>query len=107
MSALTEIASDLPYIGDSVRFKALSVTDVSGSLITSPSAATLTLVRPDGTTAASGVSLVNDGSGNYHYDYAVDQAGVWQARFSFTASSFTGKFILSLVVLPFDSSRTG
>lgn len=60
------------YAGDQIRLKALNVVDLNGSAITAPTATQLVVKDQDGNQLLSTTSgIVNDGGGNFHYDYTI------------------------------------
>lgn len=74
-----------------MRLLAQNVKDLSGNLITSPSSVTIVITKPDSTTATI-TTPVNDGSGNYHYDYQIlstDPVGKWSHQWTFVAGTLT------------------
>ena len=67
-------------IGDQVRFSC--AFSVSGSA-TDPTPVALNVKAPSGNTAPYTYALaeiIKDSTGNYHKDVAIDEAGIWIAR---------------------------
>ena len=80
--ALSEVAMTTP---NTTIDSSATLTDATGTLITSVSAATLTVTYQDGTTASPAVT--NMGSGVYTATYATKGPGVLTELWSFTDTS--------------------
>lgn len=72
------------YVGDSVRVSTSTVFQDSGATPADPDVVTGKFKDPSGnvTTYVYGTDaeLVKDGTGNYHFDIDIDEAGVWWYR---------------------------
>lgn len=69
----------------------LSVNFKVNGVLTNPTTISATVRKPDGTTAvyttATSPAIVNDGTGLYHLDVVVDQAGQWTYKFVGTGAA--------------------
>jgi hypothetical protein len=68
-------------VGDKIR---LSCAFTSGSTPTDPTAVTVKVKEPDGTITTG--TVVKDDTGDYHYDWTIDQAGRHWYRFEGTGT---------------------
>jgi len=81
----------MAYPGETIRLSALGVTDLNLNPITSPTAEQLVIVDNNGNIVSTQTSLVNDGSGNFHYDFTLPSTapyGTWKFRFTITNGSY-------------------
>lgn len=111
MSVKSTTTANPLFLGETIRLSALGVVDDSGTSITAPTAISLAIVRPDGTTYATvtQATITNDGSGNYHYDFlmpANEQFGLWQAKWTFTNGAYVGEFALPFSVSQFNALQS-
>lgn len=68
--------SNVYDIGDGIR---LSATFTVNAVATNPTTVTVTLTDPSGNATAP--TTTNDGTGAYHADVLLDEAGKWYYRF--------------------------
>jgi hypothetical protein len=99
-------------VGESVLLQALQVTDDTGTPIIAPNTATLQILRPDQTVAAtlSLASITTDGAGNFAYSFFIsptEQYGKWSALWTFVNSSYTGNFGIPFQVNQFNAYGIG
>ena len=79
------------YQGETIRLLAQNIKDLNGIAITSPSSIVILVTKPDSTQASISSGWVNDGSGNYHYDYQIlstDPAGKWAHMWTITNGNY-------------------
>jgi len=86
------------HFGSTIRLTATTVTDLAGTLVTSPDA--------DGVfeTDVTGGSIIEDTAGDFHYDYTIPAsgpAGDYWHKWSFTKSSRVIKKIDTFQVIPY------
>ncbi len=86
--------------GDSVRLSVV-FTDLATGDQVNPTAVTLTIQKPDGTSLA-GLLIVNDATGKYHADILPTDPGVYRYRWAGTgahAAAAEGAFTVSRSLL--------
>lgn len=71
-------------VGDLVRLSA-AFTDSAG-VAADPTAVTLRLIDPTGVEVDPAPTPTHDGTGAYHYDLAIDAAGIWVYRYAGTGA---------------------
>jgi len=79
-------------VGDRIR---LTAAFTSGGVAADPTTVTVRVKDPSGNTASyvygTDLEVVKDGTGNYHMDVTIDEAGIWGFRWASTGVVVTAE----------------
>jgi len=82
-------------VGDTIRLVGTFTDPINSDVATDPTEVTLTVTDPSGnsdsyTYDGGAGDVAKDSTGIYHYDLAIDEAGIWTYRFVGTGTCACG-----------------